>query len=323
MQYKIDVQVKMIVIIKPNLQFYFFHIQKKRNNMIKGNPPSFFYKDNPPEIRIDSAQSIGSKDVMEDFIVPGQGTVHFCAVLDGHGGHNVASGLAVALTALLPGTILVHGLEKIVTERKGETLCSILKRACEITENQVPISVFSRCGTTIVCVLAISCPSVPPGEWHLSWASVGDSSIFFIPCDGIRPPYKVTTDHNHLHPLEKERCVGNGGMFNDQGYLMKKKGPADYGLSMTRSIGDKVLSDAGLIDTPDAGMLYIMNGDRVVLVSDGVTDALPRDNPNAIVVFMGWINPYLFESPAKNTVVESTRLFGNNADNATCIIMNF
>jgi serine/threonine protein phosphatase PrpC len=297
--------------------------------MSKKEKSKFFYNDNPPEITVESAQLIGGKDKMEDYLVnirftvPDQGVAHFCAVMDGHGGDTVARGLATALIAIVPGTVLMKNLDQIASERTGETLCSIIKKAREVTERQTPIAVFSRSGTTIVCVLAIACASVPPGEWHLSWASIGDSSIVFIPRDGVRAPYKITTDHNSSHPLEKERCTNMGGAFTKEGYLVKKEGTPDYGLSMTRSIGDKVLNEVGLIDTPDSGMLYMMKDDRIVLVSDGVTDAFQKDQSNAVSVLVSWLNPHVYATPAKNAVVNATGLFGTNADNATCIIMNF
>lgn len=293
----------------------------------------FYYDAPPPRVNVQSAQMIGDRAAMEDrvvdigFQVPGQGTVHLCAVLDGHGGKEVSTAIAVALTAFAPGMVMIAGLEKVLSEHNGETLCAIIDRCVTSAEKQLGERVFGIVGTTLVCTLAASSPLIGGGggggAWHVSWASIGDSAIFFVPCDPSRAAVQVNVEHTPANLAERERVLKTGGVFCPSGYLRNANGLRGLGLMMTRAIGDKVLEPAGIVSVPDTGMFYANHGDRVVLVSDGVTDALGNDPAWRVPVLVSSIDPTVFKSPAFNAVFAATCLLAPHADNATCIVQTF
>lgn len=110
--------------------------------------------------------------------------------------------------------------------------------------------------------------------------------------DGIIKKFKVTQlsrDHSPNWPDERQRILrtGNGSVMKLKDKHGKPTGPyrvfnkygLEGGLAMSRSIGDRSLTEAGVISTPEFIEYDITQNDQVLIIaSDGVWEFLSNED---------------------------------------------
>ena len=138
-------------------------------------------------------------------------------------------------------------------------------------------------GTTCVMVIQI-------GRKLIS-ANVGDSRCIFI--NGDNSIKELSRDHKPELPEEKERITAKGGeiaQFEENGvksgpFRIWCKGHSYPGIAMSRSIGDKIASELGVICDPEI-MEYEIQSDAkfMVLATDGIWEFLDNEKVKDIVM---------------------------------------
>jgi len=174
-------------------------------------------------------------------------------VCDGMGGHKageVASGLAVEVIQqhLLEGTQNSHapiiGRYDAVFLPQTNRLASAIRLANQRIHGEAQHRAdYARMGTTVVSALI-------SGQ-VLSFAHVGDSRLYLIRGETLHP---LTTDHSLV--MEQVR----GGLLTEE----------EAERSAQRHIVTRALGIEGNVDV-ELGELPIMNGDVLLLCSDGLT----------------------------------------------------
>ncbi|MES1912134.1 MAG: hypothetical protein MHM6MM_004461 [Cercozoa sp. M6MM] len=253
------------------------------------------------------------------------GPIHFWAVSDGHGefGHHVAKYIHDTLPAL------VHQ-NKHVRIDPTIALTQAIEKCAEMIRRGPINTAFS--GSTIVCAL-----SHGSDIWV---ANVGDSRAILathvtdeLSCRVI----DLSNDQKPCDPGEYDRIVASGGR------VAPLPGPPDQdcgpmrvsesqwmreldvpGLAMSRSIGDDVAANVGVIATPVVRHFNIdeLNGYFLVLATDGVFEFLSSQEVADIVA----ANLFNLEEAASKLVHKSVQCWQTEEeviDDITAVISVF
>jgi serine/threonine protein phosphatase PrpC len=184
-------------------------------------------------------------------------------VFDGHGpqGHLVAHFIQTNLSQLLLSNENLH-VDPELALRQAFQECSELVLNKERTELDCSIS-----GTTatILCIF----------NQKAFVAHVGDSrAVLLVKNDGKVLPKTLTKDHRPDLVEEAKRIQESGGEIrkvNEGPARIFKKGLNYPGINMSRSIGDFVSREIGLISDPDVFSCEISDDfEAFVICSDGV-----------------------------------------------------
>ncbi|CAK60007.1 unnamed protein product (macronuclear) [Paramecium tetraurelia] len=241
----------------------------------------------------------------------------FFAVCDGHGqyGHMVSNQIKQQLPKHL-GKLL----------KEVGNLESNIFRAFEITNNELCNSEIDTnlSGSTTVSLLMI--------KDIIYSANVGDSRAIMCRFDDGWQVVELSRDHKPDDPQEKIRILDAGGRVEQQKdfhgngigpfrvWLSYIQAP---GLAMTRSFGDKVGAQAGVIAEPEIQKFSISAQDQfIVVASDGVWEYMSNEEVMSVVIpFLDKDNP---EQAAERVVIEATQAWRRNSlarDDITCIVI--
>jgi len=183
---------------------------------------------------------------MEDRVVTGfAGGALVVGVFDGHGGSQVSQRAASVALRLIE-----EALGRGFREEK------LWRQVFAQLDVESP-----RCGSTATVLL------VQDGSLSVGW--VGDSRALIVSADGWRP---LTADHRLEYIAERERVVAAGASILPP-YAIDPK--TEYGLMVTRALGDTDLRRIGIIAEPETRTVPIITGDvGFVAATDGLWDVV-------------------------------------------------
>ena len=199
----------------------------------------------------------------------------FIGVCDGHGeqGHVVSN----FVTSKLPSYI---------TELNNENITNAFKKVNkEIYANSKMDSNMS--GTTVVSIV------LTPN--NILCVNLGDSRAALFKYDnGIYYCKNLSRDHKPCEADESRRIINNGGRVKkcydeehkryigpDRVWLKNKEEP---GLAMTRSLGDKIAHNIGVIDEPEFKTFTFDGTEKfIIIASDGLWEYVSGDQCISIV----------------------------------------
>lgn len=143
------------------------------------------------------------------------------------------------------------------------------------------------------------------GLWY---AHVGDSRLLVV---SSHTAMQVTTDHRVDDLDERHRVLAQGATISYP-YVMT----GYQGLMMTRSLGDAVFKDVGVIDEPETGDLALTAKDRwIVAGTDGLFDMVEnREIPSLI-------DPCRTAQEAADLLVREALDHRAGDDNVTCLVV--
>ncbi|CAD8136661.1 unnamed protein product [Paramecium octaurelia] len=244
-------------------------------------------------------------------------------VSDGHGvnGHEVAQFVQERLPIIIDQLLKSH---KIGKNDQDMMIQVILRQAFERTTKELYTSgidiTFS--GATTVCLLIIE---------HVGWcANIGDSrAILGRQKDGLHV-VELSHDQKPDLPKEEKRIIQNGGRV--QAYSDEEGnpiGPARVwlldenipGLAMSRSFGDYVAAQVGVISIPEIIKHTFQNDKFLIMASDGIWEFL--DNKWIVEVVYGYYLKNDAEGAVERLVKEATQAWQNEdevIDDITCIV---
>ncbi len=194
---------------------------------------------------------------------------YFLGVCDGHGedGHLVSKYVSKKLT------------NYITSLSNDEILSSFEKINSEIYSNSDINSNMS--GTTVVSVI------ITPDR--LISINLGDSRLSLFKYDnGIYYSKNLSREHKPRELDEKNRIISNGGRIQkcfdentnkyfgpERVWLKSKEEP---GLAMTRSLGDKIAHQIGVISEPEIKKFYYDGTEKfIIIASDGLWEYINSD----------------------------------------------
>ena len=199
----------------------------------------------------------------------------FIGVCDGHGeqGEKVAKYVA-------------EKLPNYVTELTNENITNAFKKVNkEIYANSKMDSNMS--GTTVVSII------MTPN--NIMCVNLGDSrAALFRYENGIYYCRNLSRDHKPIEADESKRIINSGGRIKkcydedhkrfigpDRVWVKNKEEP---GLAMTRSLGDKIAHDVGVIDEPEFKTFNYDGTEKFIIVaSDGLWEYVSSDQCISIV----------------------------------------
>ncbi|CAD8201617.1 unnamed protein product [Paramecium octaurelia] len=163
-------------------------------------------------------------------------------------------------------------------------------------------------------------------------ANVGDSRAIMCRFDDGWKVVELSRDHKPDDPQEKIRILDAGGRVEQQKdfhgngigpfrvWLSYIQAP---GLAMTRSFGDKVGAQAGVIAEPEIKKFSISAQDQfIVIASDGVWEYMSNEEVMSTVIpFLEKDNP---DQAAERIIIEATQAWRRNSlarDDITCIVI--
>lgn len=184
----------------------------------------------------------------------------FCGVYDGHGGKWPS---AYARDQL-------HGALYLQAHMKGlESFSKIFKRAFEKINKTIIDRNFSKGTTAAVIWLRHD---------YLYVANLGDSSIIVVLQNG---KYILAREHTASCLEERQRVKRSGGEIeevnNETPYIVlpRRRGP-NLGLRPSRTLGDQIFEKIGKISEPTVTRYRASDVAHVVLMSDGIMNAIER-----------------------------------------------
>lgn len=224
------------------------------------------------QVHVTTAKTQGKvRETMEDIIAKGHThtadnmSISFVAVLDGHGGSNVAEFVAKRLRKEIPKYVHWYDMES--------SLERLFVNLQELTLTNIP----DESGTTLS--LACWLTNHPQIVWC---ANVGDSTIrLFQPLE--YKTKRMSKDHKpHLREEQQRMSSWNIPYQIVDGYLMVE----GNGLAMTRALGDR--GHAALLSSvPHVTSHIIRNNCTLLLASDGFWENQPpSSNINNLRSFM-------------------------------------
>jgi serine/threonine protein phosphatase PrpC len=265
--------------------------------------PSFYTKASKPNSTIIKACHSLSKDGKDDSGKPKKNqdtyliirdllqleNVNIFAVMDGHGEHGeqVSGQIKRFFLSQFNNNkviIKVKNADELYTAlstNNFELLRQLFKDA-EKSLSKCNID-YQLSGTTCVMVIQI-------GRRLIS-ANVGDSRCIFI--NGDNSIKELSRDHKPDLADEKERITSKGGeiaQFEDNGvksgpFRIWCKGHSYPGIAMSRSIGDKIASELGVICDPEIIEYEIPSDAKfMILASDGIWEFLDNEKVKDIVM---------------------------------------
>lgn len=241
--------------------------------------------------------------------------LHLFAVMDGHGpngdlvSHKIRERLVPELSeALTRSPSVIEEAASVSNMKEARRLLErfkgLFQTVCHALHDQVMAmeADTSRSGSTLVAALLIGS--------HCVVANVGDSRCVLFESGDSREdqgqsacfqPVPVTADHVPAWEKERRRIEAAGGMVGPlvdpasgepMGPLRvwsPKYGGTAPGLAMSRSIGDGLASEVGVICDPIISYRRVVQGRDhwIVLASDGVWDALPHGEVAAELALHG------------------------------------
>jgi serine/threonine protein phosphatase PrpC len=221
----------------------------------------------------------------DDYSILIDGNTILLGVFDGHGpyGHNVSN----YIHTLLPKLISQNGL--LATEPQNVFTLSFdkcqkaLEMHCEHPQ------------TNFDCIISGSTASVVLiKDDKLYSAHVGDSRAVLsrLLADGKREAIVLTPDHKPTLPEEKARIESCNGevkkLPNDIPYRVFIRGRDFPGLAMSRSIGDLLSRDLGIVSEPTISERVVSEEDEFVLMcSDGVWEFISNEEAVELVGSLG------------------------------------
>ena len=194
------------------------------------------------------------RESMEDRIVTGltNGAL-VVGVFDGHGG-SVVSEHAASSAVEVVGMAMLRGF-------RGDTLWQSVFAHLDMESR--------RCGSTATLLLV--------GDAELSAGWVGDSRALIVSADGWRP---LTADHRLENADERRRVVAAGASIVPP-YAVDPK--TEYGLMVTRALGDRDLRRIGIIAEPETRTVPIGAGDvGFIAATDGLWDVVTNAEAAAV-----------------------------------------
>lgn len=223
---------------------------------------SFAYKEEP---------NLKKRESMEDYTIKEpdlllNGEYAFYAVLDGHGGHEVAEYISVNFVNILKSNIKNF--------KSTDDLETIIDMSLIEIETQLELLGMAETGSTF-CSVLIDCESK-----EMIVVNIGDSKILQVACenDNILSAGFLSTAHKTTDFSEVRRIAMNGGMvFN---------GRVGGKLMLTRSIGDFGLRKYGVISDPEIHRYSLDTSSLLVLGSDGLWDFINAEDVLSILVSM-------------------------------------
>lgn len=270
-----------------------------------------------------ASSSLGGKDhrgtrkVNQDCVVVhphvlGLPHVHLFAVMDGHGPngdlvpHKIRERLIPELSGALtrsPSVIDAAAAVSNMEEARQllERFKDLFQTVCHALHDQVMAMEADthRSGSTLVAALLVGS--------HCVVVNVGDSRCVLFEEGGEQGqqaclhPVPVTADHVPSWEKERRRIEAAGGMVGPlvdpasgepMGPLRvwsPKHGGTAPGLAMSRSIGDGLATEVGVICDPIISYRRVVQGRDhwLILASDGVWDALPHGEVAAELALHG------------------------------------
>ncbi|CAD8131830.1 unnamed protein product [Paramecium pentaurelia] len=243
-------------------------------------------------------------------------------VSDGHGvnGHEVAQFVQERLPNIIDQLLKSHKGKK----DQDIMIQVILRQAFERTTKELYKSGIdiTYSGATTVCLLVIK---------HTGWcANIGDSrAIIGRQKDGLHV-IELSHDQKPDLPKEEKRILSNGGRV--QAYSDEEGnpiGPARVwlknenvpGLAMSRSFGDYVAAQVGVISIPEIIKHTFQNDKFLIIASDGIWEFL--DNQWIIDTVFGYYLKNDAEGAVDRLVKEATESWQKEEeviDDITCIV---
>jgi serine/threonine protein phosphatase PrpC len=213
-----------------------------------------------PAPRIHQAAAQGRRATMEDRAVAltrtvGDRAVTFLGVYDGHGGSEVAELAAARLHERFFDALAAGA-------RESEAL------ARAYTETARAAAPFVHVGST-ACTVALDGSRV-------SAAWLGDSQLVVATPDEVR---FIASPHRLDDVSERARVKEAGARFSGV-YVMH----GDYGLMMTRALGDRWFKAVGVSAEPSFATVELDSPSLVVLGTDGLWDVV---DPEEVVALFG------------------------------------
>jgi len=283
-------------------------------------------------LRVHAESWPGLKKTLQDRFVSDEAMeelgVYF-AVLDGHGGTQVADHAAKQLHK----NIMNHFRQKQVQPAsRDEKIKLAIKEAFTQTDkeilNMAERKKFELVGSTVVTALLHGNPKLGTAL-RLVIANLGDSRA--VLCRGGQA-VAVSEDHKPTRIDEKKRIERAGGLVlqvrgawrvaaSTNPNSMSKSARREYqGLAMTRSLGDLYFKQPTTLSIAEPEIQVVPLSDKdlfLVLATDGVYDVLTNQEVVDLVL-RHWDNP---EEAAKN-VVRSAYKRGSE-DNLTVLVIQF
>jgi serine/threonine protein phosphatase PrpC len=194
------------------------------------------------------------REAMEDRTITGTTSGSLVVgVFDGHGG-SIVSDHAAAHALDLIGMGILRG-------HRGATLWRSVFTQLDVDSR--------RCGSTATLLL------VTDAELAAAW--VGDSRAIVVSADGWRP---LTEDHRLENTEERRRVVAAGASIVPP-YAVDPK--TEYGLMVTRALGDRDLRRIGIVAEPDTRTVAIAAGDvGFIAATDGLWDVVTNAEAAAV-----------------------------------------
>ncbi|CAD8145955.1 unnamed protein product [Paramecium octaurelia] len=239
-------------------------------------------------------------------------------VCDGHGsnGHLVSQFIRQALP---------KHLEILLSKEDNKN--KVIQKAFEQTNKEIWDSETdtSLSGSTTVSVIM--------KKDQLWTANVGDSrAIICRNQDGNWKAIQITRDHKPNVEDEKQRILQAGGRVESQkDYYGNSVGPERVwlsyidapGLAMTRSLGDKIGAQAGVIADPEIFEFTLTQYDQcIIIASDGVWEYLSNEDVMNIVI--PFIEKENIDLAADRLMAESINAWKRHSlgrDDITCIVV--
>ena len=199
----------------------------------------------------------------------------YIGVCDGHGeaGHVISN-------------FVTNKLPVYITDLSNETIINAFKKVNkEIYANSKMDSNMS--GTTVVSIILT--------PTNIICVNLGDSRAALFKYDnGIYYCKNLSRDHKPCEADESRRIMNNGGRIKkcydedhkryigpDRVWLKNKEEP---GLAMTRSLGDKIAHNIGVIDEPEfKSFTYDGTEKFIIIASDGLWEYVSGDQCISIV----------------------------------------
>jgi len=193
------------------------------------------------------------KSIKYAFDKPDQSAAFF-GVFDGHGGHDVSDFLRDHIVNIFLGAVST-----------AKTVFKAIENTFETVDRQARALRTKQGSTAAVSVICNN---------KIYLANAGDSVAIAVLRKDNRYYYKDTIDHKPSNKNEADRIQQAGGFITKNGSVAR----VGRNLSLSRSIGDHP-KELGLIATPDIKWLELNNTFRaLILVSDGVTDVMTRED---------------------------------------------
>lgn len=241
----------------------------------------------------------GQREYQEDrYIVQhlampdGTGGITVLAVMDGHGGSEVAEYLKEAFIETLMSTGLAP---RAATQNWRTVLASSFTVLAETTKEMAA-------GSTLSVVL------LPDNESRAYVAVIGDSPVVI---KDAQSNLNIGPEHNAIsNAAERDAAISRGAAF-DGTYL--RSTDSGYGLQMSRALGDNALDF--LYRVPEIYEVGLNDESFIIVASDGLFDPAHADTKSEIERIAE-----LVENGADAQALVQDALHRRTGDNVTAVV---